>query len=147
MLKGIAMPGILVRWLIITVTVLLISKLFRGVTVDDTGSALVFAAILGVLNAFVRPVLIILTLPLTIVTLGFFILVINALLFWFVAGLDVGVHVSGFWSAFAASLVVSLVSWFTSSAISGGGGERTVIMTRWDRNIVDLRRGKGNRWE
>ncbi len=90
------MPGILVRWLIITVTVLLISKLFRGVTVDDTGSALVFAAILGVLNAFVRPVLIILTLPLTIVTLGFFILVINALLFWFVAGLDVGVHVSGF---------------------------------------------------
>ena len=64
------MPGILVRWIIITVTVLLISKLFRGVTVDDTGSALVFAAILGVLNAFVRPVLIILTLPLTIVTLG-----------------------------------------------------------------------------
>jgi putative membrane protein len=141
------MPGILIRWIIITVTVLLISKLHLGVTVDDAGSALIFAAILGILNAFIRPVLVILTLPLTVVTLGFFVLVINALLFWFVGGLDLGVHVAGFWSAFAASLVVSLVSWFTSSAISGGGGERTVIMTHWDRNVVDLRRGRGNRWE
>ncbi|MCX5874636.1 MAG: phage holin family protein [Deltaproteobacteria bacterium] len=141
------MPGILIRWIIITVTVLLISKLHLGVTVDDAGSALIFAAILGILNAFIRPVLVILTLPLTIVTLGFFVLVINALLFWFVAGLDLGVHVAGFWSAFAASLVVSLVSWFTSSAISGGGGERTAVMTHWDRNVVDLRRGRGNRWE
>ncbi|MGC8604275.1 MAG: phage holin family protein [Desulfomonilaceae bacterium] len=142
------MPGILIRWIIMTITVLVISKLhIVDITVDDTGSALVFAAILGVLNAFVRPVLIILTLPLTIVTIGFFILVINALLFWFVAGLDVGVHVAHFRSAFAGSLLISLVSWFTSSAISGGGGERTVIMTRWDRNVVDLHRGKGNRWE
>jgi putative membrane protein len=141
------MPGILIRWIIMTVTVLLISKLHLGVTVDDTGSALAFAAILGVLNAFIRPVLIILTLPLTVVTLGFFILVINALLFWFVAGLDVGVHVSGFWSAFGASLVVSIVSWFISSAISGGGGERTVFVTHWGRNVVDLRKGRGGRWE
>lgn len=141
------MPGIFIRWIVMTVTVLLISKLLSGVRVDDTASALIFAAILGILNAFIRPVLVILTLPLTIVTLGFFVLVINALLFWFVAGLDLGVHVSGFWSAFAASLIVSLVSWFTSSAISGGGGERTVITTHWDRNVVDLRRGRGNRWE
>ncbi|MGC8659315.1 MAG: phage holin family protein [Desulfomonilaceae bacterium] len=141
------MPGILIRWIIMTVTVLVISKLHLGVTVDDAGSALVFAAVLGVLNAFVRPVLIILTLPLTLVTLGFFILVINALLFWFVAGLDFGVHVAGFWSAFAASLIVSLVSWFTSSAIAGGGGEKTVVITRWDRNVVDLRRDRGNHWE
>lgn len=141
------MPGILIRWIIMTITVLLISKLPLGVTVDDTGSALIFAAILGVLNAFIRPVLIILTLPLTLVTLGFFVLVINALLFWFVAGLDVGVHVSGFWSAFGASLIVSLISWFMSSAVSGGGGERTVIVTNWDRKIVDLRQGKGGRWE
>ncbi|MDQ1285276.1 MAG: putative rane protein [Thermodesulfobacteriota bacterium] len=142
------MPGILIRWIIMTVTVLLISKLHLvNVTVDDTASALVFAAILGVMNAFIRPVLIILTLPLTLVTLGFFVLVLNALLFWFVAGLDVGVHVAGFWSAFGASLIVSLVSWFTSSAVSGGGGERTVIVTNWDRNVVDLRQGRGGKWE
>ncbi|MDQ1285952.1 MAG: Phage holin family protein, partial [Thermodesulfobacteriota bacterium] len=62
------MPGILIRWIIMTVTVLLISKLHLvNVTVDDTASALVFAAILGVMNAFIRPVLIILTLPLTLV--------------------------------------------------------------------------------
>jgi putative membrane protein len=73
--------------------------------------------------------------------------VLNALLFWFVAGLDVGVHVAGFWSAFGASLIVSLVSWFTSSAVSGGGGERTVIVTNWDRNVVDLRQGRGGKWE
>lgn len=140
------MPGLLIRWILTSLAVLVIPKIIPGVTVDDTGSALLAAAILGILNAFVRPVLIILTLPLTIISLGFFILVINALLFWLVASLDFGVHVSGFWSAFFASIIISIASWVASSAIAGGAGERTFLVTNWG-DSVDLRRGRGGRWE
>ena len=140
------MPGILIRWILIALAVLIVPKIVSGVTVNDTAAALLAAAILGILNAFVRPLLIILTLPLTIVSLGFFILVINALLFWLVASLDVGVHVAGFWSAFIASLIISIASWVASSVVAGGGGEKTVIVTRWG-DSVDLRKGKGGRWE
>lgn len=140
------MPGILIRWILIALAVLIVPKIISGVTVDDTGSALLAAAILGILNAFVRPVLIILTLPLTILSLGFFILVINALLFWLVASLDFGVHVSGFWASFAAAIIISIASWVASYVVTGGGGEKTAILTRWN-NPVDLRRGRGGRWE
>ncbi len=140
------MPGILIRWILIALAVLIVPKIVSGVTVNDTAAALLAAAILGILNAFVRPLLIILTLPLTIVSLGFFILVINALLFWLVASLDVGVHVAGFWSAFFASIIISIASWVASSVVAGGGGEKTVIVTRWG-DSVDLRKGKGGRWE
>jgi len=150
------MPGILIRWILIALAVLIVPKIVSGVTVNDTAAALLAAAILGILNAFVRPLLIILTLPLTIVSLvtlpltivslGFFILVINALLFWLVASLDVGVHVAGFWSAFFASIIISIASWVASSVVAGGGGEKTVIVTRWG-DSVDLRKGRGGRWE
>jgi putative membrane protein len=140
------MPGILIRWILIALAVLIVPKIVSGVTVDDTGSALLAAAILGILNAFVRPVLIILTLPLTIVSLGFFILVINALLFWLVASLDFGVHVSGFWASFLAAIIISIASWVASYVVTGGGGEKTVILTQWN-HPVDLRRSRGGRWE
>ncbi len=140
------MPGILIRWIITTIAVLIATKLVPGVTVEDAGSALLAAAILGILNAFIRPALIILTLPLTVVTLGFFILVINALLFEFAGSIVPGFHVSSFWSAFFASIIVSIVSWITSSAISGGGGEKTVIVRGW-RDSVDLRQGRDGRWQ
>lgn len=140
------MPGILIRWILIALAVLIVPKIVSGVTVNDTAAALLAAAILGILNAFVRPLLIILTLPLTIVSLGLFILVINALLFWLVASLDVGVHVAGFWSAFFASIIISIASWVASSVVAGGGGEKTVIVTRWG-DSVDLRKGRGDRWE
>lgn len=141
------MPGILIRWLTITLAVLIVPKLFSGVQVDDVGSALLAAAILGILNALIRPVLIILTLPLTVVTLGFFVLVINALLFMFVGSIVPGFHVESFWSAFFASLVVSLVSWIVSNMITGGAGERTVIVSKWGNNTYELRRGRGGKWE
>ena len=75
------MTGILIRWLITTLAILAVPYLISGVRVESFGSAMLTAAILGILNALVRPILIILTLPLTILTLGLFILVINALLF------------------------------------------------------------------
>ncbi|HMK33462.1 MAG TPA: phage holin family protein, partial [Desulfomonilaceae bacterium] len=122
------MPGILARWLITTVAILLVPYLISGVQVSGLGSALVAAGFIGILNAMVRPVLIILPLPLTIVTLGFFILVINALLFMLAAAIVPGLHVSSFWSAFFAAIIVSIVSWIMNSAVAGGGGERTVIV-------------------
>jgi len=142
------MPGILLRWLITTIAVLIVPYVVSGVTVEGVGSALIAAAFLGILNALVRPLLILLTLPLTIVTLGFFILVINALLFELAAAVAPGIHVASFWSALFASIIVSIVSWLVNSAVSGGGGERTTFIVRkWGDNSIDLRRGKGGKWE
>ncbi len=84
-------------------------------------SALFAAAVLGILNALVRPLLILLTLPLTIVTLGFFILVINALLFQLASALVPGLHVASFWSAVFASVIVSIVSWILNSMVAEEG--------------------------
>ena len=140
------MPGILIRWLITTLAIMMVPYLVSGVRLDSFGSALLAAAILGVLNAVVRPVLLLLTLPLTIVTLGLFILVINALMFQLAGALVSGLHVASFWSAFFASIIVSLVSWIMSFMVAGGGGETTVLVKRWD-NTIDMRRGKGGRWE
>lgn len=140
------MAGILIRWLLTTVAILIVPHLISGVRVDSLGTALWAAAILGILNALIRPVLFLLTLPLTILTLGLFILVINALMFQLAGALASGLHVDSFWSAFFASIIVSLVSWIMSSVVAGGGGETTVFVRRWD-NAVDMRRGKGGRWE
>jgi putative membrane protein len=140
------MPGLLLRWLITTVAVLVVPYLVSGVKVDGIGSALLAAAVLGVLNALVRPLLILLTLPLTVVTLGLFILVINALLFWLAAAVAPGIHVESFWSAFFAGLIVSIVSWIMNSAVAGGGGEKTVIITRWNDSL-NMRRRKDGKWE
>lgn len=139
------MTGVLVRWLITTVAVLIVTRIVSGVTIDSASSALLAGAILGVLNALVRPLLILLTLPLTIVTLGFFILVINALMFQLAGALVPGFHVASFWSAFWASIIVSIVSWLASLIIAGGGGERTVIVRRWG-DTIDLSRDRDGRW-
>ncbi len=140
------MPGILIRWLITTLAILMVPYLVSGVRLDSFGSALLAAAILGVLNAVVRPVLLLLTLPLTIVTLGFFILVINALMFMLAGAIVPGVHVASFWSALFASIIVSIVSWLLNSAIGGGRGDTSVFVWRGDRTI-DLHRDKGGRWQ
>jgi putative membrane protein len=130
-----------------TLAILLIPHLISGVRVEGIGSALAAAAILGVLNALIRPILIILTLPLTIVTLGLFVLIINALLFQLAGAVVSGVHIDSFWSAFLGSLVVTIVSWVVNSAVSGGMGERTTFVRSWHGgNVYDLRR-KGGKWE
>jgi putative membrane protein len=141
------MPGILIRWFVTTLAILAVPYLISGVRVEGIGAALLTAAVLGILNALIRPVLILLTLPLTIVTMGLFILVINALLFQLAGTIVPGVHIASFWSALFASIVVSLVSWVLNSAIAGGGGETTVVVSRWGRDSIDMHRGKGGRWE
>jgi len=141
-------PGILIRWIVTTLTILMIPNLISGVKVAGIGSALAAAAIIGVLNAVVRPVLILLTLPLTIVTLGVFILIINALLFQLAGWMVSGIEIDSFWSAFLGSLIVSLVSWIMNSSIGGGPHDRTIIVRRWgDNSTIDMRRGGRGRWE
>jgi len=101
---------ILFSWLVTTVAILIVTQLMRGVQVSSIGVAVVAAAVLGLLNALVGPVLILLTLPLTIVTFGLFLFVINALLFWLAGAIVPGFRVDSFGSALLGSIIVSIVS-------------------------------------
>ena len=141
------MPGILIRWIITTLAIVIVPNLVSGVTVQGTGTAILAGAILGILNALVRPLLILLTLPLSIVTLGLFLLVINALMFQLAGAVVPGLHVDSFWSAFFAAIIVSIVSWISNWVIAGGAGERTVVVRRWDSHTIDMHRGREDRWE
>ena len=140
------MPGILIRWFITTLAIVIVPYVSSGVRVEGLGTALAAGAILGILNAVVRPVLILLTLPLTVVTIGLFIFVINALLFQFAAAIVPGMHVESFWSALFASIIVSIVSWILNSAIAGGPGEETIIVRR-QSGTIDMERGRDGKWE
>jgi len=111
--------NLLLRWLINAVTLLLISHLLPSVHIAGFGAALIAALILGLVNAFIRPILIIITLPINIVTLGLFTFVINGLLFWFVASFVKGFEVGGFWAAFFGALAYSVISTFLSMLLAG----------------------------
>ena len=101
---------ILLLWLINALALLAIPYIVPGVAVQGFGIALIAALVLGFVNTILRPVLVLLTLPVTLVTLGLFVLVINALLFWFVASFVSGFAVVGFWAAFFGALVYSVLS-------------------------------------
>jgi len=98
----------LVRWLLLAAALLLVAHLYPGVTVASFGSALVAALVLGLLNTLVRPLLVLLTLPVTLLTLGLFLFVINALMFWAAASVLDGFSVTGFGAALIGSLLYSL---------------------------------------
>jgi len=103
------------RLIIHIVAILIISYLFpRMIRVDGFLAALAAAFLLGIVNAIIRPVLVLLTLPLTLVTLGLFLLVINGLMLWLVSALVRGFQVSGFWGAVFGAILISLVSWVLS---------------------------------
>lgn len=109
------MTHILVSWIVTTLAILVVTHVIPGVRVSSLGTAVVAAAILGILNALVRPILVLLTLPLTIVTLGLFLFVINALMFQLAGALVSGFHVDSFWSALLGSLIVSIISYIVLS--------------------------------
>jgi putative membrane protein len=100
---------LILKWLFSAAALLAVAYLYSGVTVTSFTSALVAAAVLGALNLVVRPVLVLLTLPVTLVTLGLFLFVINALMFWAAASLLSGLHVTGFVAALIGSLIYSLL--------------------------------------
>lgn len=112
--------GILIRWAINAASLLLLAWLIPAVQVTGFGTALVVALVLGLLNAVIRPVLIVLTLPVNLLTLGLFTFVINGFLFWFAARILEGFSVSSFGWAILAAIVYSLISWAVSSLLVGG---------------------------
>ena len=130
------MKGILIRWLVLTAAIIVASYLLEGIQVKGFLSAFFAAAILGVLNAFFRPILIILTLPINILTLGLFTFIINALLLKMASGVISGFDVRGFWAAVFGSVIISVVSWALNSFISPKGRVE----------YIDLKK-KGDRWE
>jgi len=131
------MKGLLVRWLVLTVAIVFSSYLISGIQVSGFFSALFAAAILGILNVFFRPILIILTLPINILTLGLFTFVINALILKMASGVISGFEVHGFWSAVFGALVISAFNWILNSLINERGRVE----------YMDLRKRDDDRWE
>lgn len=108
---------LLVVWLINTLALLALPYLMHSVRVDSFGAALIAALLLGLVNALIRPIFILLTLPVTVLTMGLFIFIINGLMFWAVARLVEGFQVGGFWSAVGGALLFSIISWALSAII------------------------------
>ena len=122
-----AMRSFVFRWLTTTVAVMVAASVLRGIRYDSVGSLIGAALLLGILNAFVRPVLLILSAPLILLTLGFFILVVNGLLLWFVPNIVPGFHVDNFGSAFWGAIIIGLVSWMLSAFFRGSDGRVHVL--------------------
>ena len=133
------MRGLLLRWLVLTAAVLAASWFLDGIRVDGLVSALLAAATLGILNAVLRPLIILLTLPINILTLGLFTFVINALMLKIASELIPGFTVHGFWTAVFGALIIGAVSWLLNAFVGGQGKvQRT--------SYVDLQK-RGGRWE
>jgi putative membrane protein len=133
------MRGVLLRWLVLTAAVLIASWLLDGIRVTGLFPAFMAAATLGILNAFFRPLLILLTLPINILTLGLFTFLINALMLKIVSEVIPGFTVHGFWTAVLGALIIGVVSWLMNAFVGGRG--------RVERSsYIDLQK-RGGRWE
>src|SRR5689334_17302086 len=115
------MIGFLLRAAFVAVGLWLATQVFAGLTFDAPNTLIAAALLLGIVNAVIRPLFLILTLPITVLTLGFFLLVINAAMLGLVAFILDGFQIADFWTAVGASLVVSLTSWVASNAIGSNG--------------------------
>jgi putative membrane protein len=113
------MLKILLVWLVNAVALIAVAYLLPGISVASFVTALIAALVLGLVNAVIRPVLVLLTLPATLLTLGLFIFVINGLLFWFVGSFIDGFVVQGFWWGVIGAIVYSIVSWALSALLPG----------------------------
>ena len=123
------MLGFLIRACIVALGLWLATVWVSGVSIDTPATLILAGVLLGIVNSIIRPIAIVLTLPMTIVTLGLFLLVINAGMVALVAWILPGMHVAGFWSAFWTAVLVSLVS-FVGSWFVGGKGKFEVIVKR-----------------
>jgi putative membrane protein len=131
------MKGLLIRWLTVTGAIAIAAYLLDGIHVSGFMAAFWAAAILGVLNAFFRPIALILTLPINILSLGFFTFVINAAMLKMASSLIPGFDVHGFWTAIFGSLIVSTVSF----------GINVFISEKGKFDTIELHHRGGNRWE
>ena len=123
------MTGFVLRVAIVALGLWLATQILPGLYFQSAGTLLAAALLLGVVNAIVRPVAVVLTLPLTLLTLGLFLLVINAAMLGLVALLLSGFQISGFWTAVGASLIVSLTGWVATGLI-GNNGKVEVMRSR-----------------
>ena len=110
--------SLILRWLLSALSLMLVAYLVPGISVVSFYAALMAALVLGLANALIRPILIVLTLPVNILTLGLFTLVINALLFWLAASIVKGFNVAGFWPAFWGALVMWLIGWLLNGVFN-----------------------------
>jgi putative membrane protein len=108
---------LLVVWLINALALLALPYLMDSIRIDSFYTALIVALVLGLVNAVLRPILVLLTLPVTILTLGLFIFVINGVLFWFVASFIEGFSVAGFWPAVFGAIAYTILSWLCSAIV------------------------------
>ena len=115
------------RWAATTISVMVASSIIHGIRYDTVAALIGASLLLGILNAFVRPFLLILSAPLILITLGFFILILNGLLLLVVPSVVVGFHVDSFWSAFWGAIVISIVSWILSAFFRGSDGHVHVL--------------------
>jgi len=122
------MRGLLIRWAIGAFSLWLASVLVPGMTIDGIGTLLIAAFLLGFVNAVVRPLLVLLTLPFTILSLGIFLLVINAAMLGLVAAALEGFRLSGFWAALFGSILVSVTGWLTSWYIGPKGSVEVFVV-------------------
>ena len=133
------MAGFLVRAAVVAIGLWLASQIVPGIHFQSSGSLIAAALLLGIVNAIVRPILVILTFPITLLTLGLFLLVINGLMIELVSYFLSGFVVTGFWPAFFAAIVVSLTSWVVSGWIGGPPHGRI--------DVITLRQTGPGRWE
>ena len=118
----ISIKQFVLRWAVTTIAVMVASSFIRGIRYDTIASLIGASLLLGILNAFVRPFLLILSAPVILVTLGLFIFVLNGLLLLLVPSVVLGFHVDSFWSAFWGAIVISFVSWILSAFFRGSDG-------------------------
>jgi putative membrane protein len=119
--------GFLFRVLVNALAIWLATEVVPGIDARSATTVVVAALVLGLVNAVVRPILLVLTLPLTLVTLGLFLFVLNALCLWLTSAVVPGFEVRGFWSAFGGALIVSALSWAVNGFVSDRG--RVVVIT------------------
>ena len=150
------MNGLIIRWLTSTAAIVSTSYLLDGIHISGFLSALFAAAMLGILNAFFRPIALLLTLPINILSLGFFTFVINALMLKMASAVITGFDVIGFWSAIFGSLLISIISWLLNSFINDRGTVTSFdseyrARHRPDRpssdDTIDLENKGEDRWE
>src|SRR5580765_4461918 len=113
--------GILILWIINALALLLISKLIQGIQVDSVFAAFIAAAVLGIINAVLRPIILILTFPITLLTLGLFVFIINGFMLYLAGQLVKGFYVHGFWTSVFGAIFLSLISWLANAFISDQG--------------------------
>ena len=149
------MKGILIRWLTTTAAIVAASYLLDGIQVSGFFSAFFAAALLGILNAFFRPIALVLTLPINILTLGLFTFIINALMLKMASAVIPGFDVYGFWTAIFGSLLISLISWLLNSFLSEQATLTSSIhirhgpgaAKRTPDDTIDLEHKGDDRWE